>query len=78
MRMKDLDVFLGSQTLYLRGDEVDEGWRIFTSLLHQIDREGIEPLPYIIGSRGPIQAQHLAERYGFKHSKTYNWRPDQC
>jgi glucose-6-phosphate 1-dehydrogenase len=44
-----LDVFLGSQINFVRSDELAEAWRIFTPLLHKIEKEGIKPLPYVYG-----------------------------
>ncbi|CAN7989364.1 unnamed protein product, partial [Ixodes hexagonus] len=44
-----LDVFYGSQVHFVRSDELAEAWRIFTPLLHQIDRERPEPVPYEYG-----------------------------
>ena len=41
-----LDVFCGSQMHFVRSDELAEAWRIFTPLLHQIEREKICPVPY--------------------------------
>ena len=45
-----LDVFYGSQTNFVRSDELAEAWRIFTPLLHRIEREKIGPIPYTYGS----------------------------
>lgn len=44
-----LDVFYGSQVHFVRSDELAEAWRIFTPLLHQIDREKPKPVPYEYG-----------------------------
>lgn len=41
-----LDVFCGSQMHFVRNDELHEAWRIFTPLLHQIEKEKIQPIPY--------------------------------
>lgn len=30
-------------------DELREAWRIFTPLLHQIEREKPQPIPYVYG-----------------------------
>ena len=45
-----LDVFYGLQTNFVRSDELAEAWRIFTPLLHRIDKEKIAPIPYTYGS----------------------------
>lgn len=41
-----LDVFCGSQMHFVRTDELAEAWRIFTPLLHHIENEKIQPIPY--------------------------------
>uniref|UniRef100_A0A8C9Z121 glucose-6-phosphate dehydrogenase (NADP(+)) n=1 Tax=Sander lucioperca TaxID=283035 RepID=A0A8C9Z121_SANLU len=68
-----LDVFCGSQMHFVRSDELKEAWRIFTPLLHHIDREKPKPLPYKYGSRGPTEADELAKRVGFRYEGTYKW-----
>ncbi|KAG9329493.1 hypothetical protein JZ751_004488, partial [Albula glossodonta] len=44
-----LDVFCGSQMHFVRSDELREAWRIFTPLLHQIEKEKTRPIPYTYG-----------------------------
>ena len=44
-----LDVFYGSQMHFVRSDELAEAWRIFTPLLHHIDREKPKPINYMYG-----------------------------
>ncbi|XP_054707895.1 glucose-6-phosphate 1-dehydrogenase-like [Uloborus diversus] len=61
-----LDVFCGSQVNFVRNDELDEAWRIFTPVLRKIEEEKIKPLSYMFGSTGPSQADELIERLGFK------------
>lgn len=68
-----LDVFYGSQMHFVRTDELSEAWRIFTPLLHRIEREKITPLPYVFGSRGPKQADVILSSSGFKFYGTYKW-----
>uniref|UniRef100_A0A3Q1K2S0 Glucose-6-phosphate 1-dehydrogenase n=1 Tax=Anabas testudineus TaxID=64144 RepID=A0A3Q1K2S0_ANATE len=68
-----LDVFCGSQMHFVRSDELREAWRIFTPLLHQIDKEKPTPLPYKYGSRGPAEADDLSKRVGFRYEGTYKW-----
>ncbi|XP_035244191.1 glucose-6-phosphate 1-dehydrogenase-like isoform X1 [Anguilla anguilla] len=68
-----LDVFCGSQMHFVRSDELREAWRIFTPLLHQIEREKTPPIPYTYGSRGPPEADELVKRVGFRYEGTYKW-----
>ena len=49
-----LDVFAGQQTHFVRTDELAEAWRIFTPLLHQIDKDKVKPIPYIYGTWVPV------------------------
>ncbi|KAK2495119.1 hypothetical protein MC885_017564 [Smutsia gigantea] len=68
-----LDVFCGSQMHFVRSDELREAWRIFTPLLHRIEREKPQPIPYTYGSRGPVEADELMKRVGFQYEGTYKW-----
>uniref|UniRef100_A0A673UAN8 Glucose-6-phosphate 1-dehydrogenase n=1 Tax=Suricata suricatta TaxID=37032 RepID=A0A673UAN8_SURSU len=66
-----LDVFCGNQMHFVRSDELREAWRIFTPLLHEIEREKAQPIPYVYGSRGPAEADELMKRVGFQYEGTY-------
>jgi glucose-6-phosphate 1-dehydrogenase len=69
-----LDVLKGDQNNFVRGDELEESWKIFTPLLHQIEREKIKPEPYAYGSRGPAAADRLLMDSGFqRHELEYDW-----
>ncbi|KAJ0036239.1 hypothetical protein NQD34_004916 [Periophthalmus magnuspinnatus] len=68
-----LDVFCGSQMHFVRSDELREAWRIFTPLLHHIEKEKPKPIPYKYGSRGPAEADELSKRVGFRYEGTYKW-----
>jgi len=61
-----LDVIRGDKTLFIRGDELEAAWDIFTPALHDFDRRRREPQPYPFGSAGPAAATALAERYGVR------------
>ncbi|KAJ2654677.1 Glucose-6-phosphate 1-dehydrogenase [Coemansia sp. RSA 1200] len=70
-----LDVLNGDHSNFVRSDELDEAWRIFTPLLHRIESERIKPLPYEYGSRGPEGAyQFVEDRVGYKRTGLeYHW-----
>ncbi|KAF6779783.1 hypothetical protein AHF37_01222 [Paragonimus kellicotti] len=69
-----LDVFCGSQTNFVRNDELQEAWRILTPLLEQLESKNIKPLPYVFGSRGgPEAGDQLRARAGYRYSNTYQW-----
>merc|ERR1719211_151650 len=70
-----LDVFVGSQMHFVRSDELAEAWRIFTPLLHQIEREKPVPIKYKYGSRGPADADQQAADNNFKYTGRYRWTP---
>lgn len=68
-----LDVFCGSQMHFVRSDELKEAWRIFTPLLHDIDRLKPEPIQYVYGSRGPKEADEKCDEQNFKYYGSYKW-----
>lgn len=68
-----LDVFCGSQMHFVRSDELSEAWRIFTPLLHRIEKEKIQPIPYKYGSRGPKEADDMAKENNFAYYGSYKW-----
>jgi len=73
-----LEVFSGSQINFVRSDELEEAWKIFTPLLHQIEREKIKPETYVYGSRGPTSADELMRKHGFQFTGSYKWMaPDK-
>jgi glucose-6-phosphate 1-dehydrogenase len=67
-----LEVIRGSALHFVRTDELEEAWRIFTPLLKQIDEGKIEPIPYVYGSRGPAEADEMVQSLGYKYTR-YNW-----
>lgn len=54
-----LDVIQGDQTLFIRSDELQAAWDIFTPVLHAIEDQAIRPEPYAFGSQGPAAAARL-------------------
>ena len=53
------DIMTGDRTLFVRSDEVEQAWRLYTPILEA----GILPFPYPAGSWGPREANSLVERY---------------
>ena len=49
------DVMTGDRTLFVRSDEVEQAWRLYTPIL----QAGIRPVPYKAGSWGPPEADQL-------------------
>jgi glucose-6-phosphate 1-dehydrogenase len=74
-----LDVLKGDHSNFVRNDELDAAWKIFTPILHKIDNEKIAPQPYKYGTRGPPAIEEFVSKYGFKRDKQeYNWPESQC
>jgi len=71
------DVVRGDHNLFVRADELEAAWKIFTPILHKLDKEKIKPVIYEFGSRGPAAADELTKRYGFERSKGYEWKETQ-
>ena len=61
-----LDVMQGEKSLFIRNDELAAAWDIFTPILHAIDQQRPPPELYESGSRGPVGADELAQRYDVK------------
>ncbi|KAI9364509.1 glucose-6-phosphate dehydrogenase [Zopfochytrium polystomum] len=68
-----LDVLREDKSNFVRDDELDAAWKIFTPLLHKIEKEQIRPAPYKFGSRGPPGTDAFIEKFGYKRSKDYKW-----
>ena len=56
-------------------DELRAAWKIFTPLLHKIEKEKIAPIKYEFGSRGPKESDELLAKVGFKYNSDYTWSP---
>ena len=61
-----LDVINGDKRLFIRNDELEAAWDIFTPALHAIDDGVLPPEQYPYGSRGPVGAHYLAAKYGVR------------
>ncbi len=59
-----LDVIEGDRALFIRHDELEAAWDVFTPVLHALDTQQIRPRAYPFGGRGPEAADALAARYG--------------
>jgi len=60
------DVIHGDRSLFIREDELQVSWDIFTPILHQFADEQLKPQPYPFGSQGPEAATKLAAQHGVK------------
>jgi glucose-6-phosphate 1-dehydrogenase len=60
-----LDVTHGDQTLFTRGDEVEQAWRVVTPILHAWEAKAPLDFPnYASGTWGPESADKFLEREG--------------
>ncbi|TDK50698.1 glucose-6-phosphate dehydrogenase [Antarcticimicrobium luteum] len=57
-----MDVIRGNQTLFMRGDEVEEAWAWTDPIIAGWQSRGDVPKPYVIGSTGPNDADQLMKR----------------
>lgn len=69
-----LDVLKGDKSNFVRNDELQAAWAIFTPLLHDIEEKRIKPELYEFGSRGPASVQPFIERHGYRRSIGYEWK----
>jgi glucose-6-phosphate 1-dehydrogenase len=60
-----LDVLRGDRGLFIRKDELEASWNVFTPVLQRIDDLKVKPEFYEYGSAGPVAAVELSRRYGF-------------
>lgn len=61
-----LDAIEGERRLFIRSDELDAAWALFTPLLKELEQKKINPEYYPYGSRGPVGAHYLAARYNVR------------
>jgi len=77
-----MDVFKGQQLNFVRSDELEEAWRIFTPILHEYEDPNAKEKPelhyYKFGSRGPAAADELAKKLGFLYTGTYKWTKSEA
>lgn len=70
-----LDAINGDRSNFVRDDELEIAWKIFTPLLHYIDQEKPKPEPYAYGSRGPESFDDFVTRHaGYQRfNQGYKW-----
>lgn len=61
-----LDAIEGERRLFIRSDELDAAWSLFTPVLKEIEEKKVTPEYYPYGSRGPVGAHYLAARYNVR------------
>ncbi|UZJ56909.1 hypothetical protein CBS101457_006229 [Exobasidium rhododendri] len=69
-----LDALKGDHSNFVRDDELDVSWKIFTPILHAIDAGKVKTESYPYGSRGPERLNEFIGSYGFKKTDDdYAW-----
>lgn len=71
------EVLDGSQVNFVRTDELSEAWRIFTPVLHQLEKQQVKPHSYVFGSRGPKEADNFLASHGFESDPDFTWDQPQ-
>ncbi|KAH9793694.1 glucose-6-phosphate 1-dehydrogenase 1 [Citrus sinensis] len=61
-----LDAIEGERRLFIRSDELDAAWALFTPLLKELEEKKIVPELYPYGSRGPVGAHYLAAKHNVR------------
>ncbi|KAG2551318.1 glucose-6-phosphate 1-dehydrogenase, chloroplastic-like isoform X2 [Panicum virgatum] len=61
-----LDAVEGEHRLFIRSDELDAAWAIFTPVLRELEDRRVAPELYPYGSRGPVGAHYLAANYNVR------------
>ncbi|RDX97248.1 Glucose-6-phosphate 1-dehydrogenase 2, chloroplastic, partial [Mucuna pruriens] len=61
-----LDAIEGERRLFIRSDELDAAWSLFTPVLKELEEKKIIPEYYPYGSRGPVGAHYLAARHNVR------------
>ncbi|PWN45337.1 glucose-6-phosphate dehydrogenase, partial [Ceraceosorus guamensis] len=68
-----LDALNGDHSNFVRDDELDASWKIFTPILHAIDAGKVQVSSYPYGSRGPSELNEFLAKYGYRRSDGYEW-----
>jgi len=66
-----LEALRGNQENFVRSDELLNSWKLFTPLLEQLST--VVPLPYKYNSRGPAEADQMAQKVGYVRQDGFRW-----
>ncbi|CAI9117367.1 OLC1v1018747C1 [Oldenlandia corymbosa var. corymbosa] len=61
-----LDAIEGERRLFIRSDELDAAWSLFSPVLRELEEKKIAPELYPYGSRGPVGAHYLAAKHNVR------------
>ncbi|KAA8526622.1 hypothetical protein F0562_008175 [Nyssa sinensis] len=65
-----LDAIEGERRLFIRSDELDAAWALFTPLLKELEEKKVVPELYPYGSEGPVGVHYLAARHKVHYADT--------
>ncbi|KAG0175750.1 Glucose-6-phosphate 1-dehydrogenase [Apophysomyces sp. BC1021] len=71
-----LDVLRNDHSNFVRDDELEAAWKIFTPLLHKIDGHAndVQVKQYAYGSRGPAELDSFVKKHGYDRAQAdYSW-----
>lgn len=68
-----LDCLRGDKSNFVRDDELEQAWGIFTPLLHELEKSGKKPEQYAFGTRGPASLNQFVENAGYSRHEHYVW-----
>ena len=70
-----LDCLRSDKSNFVRDDELEAAWKIFTPLLHELEEKKIQPESYTFGTRGPAKLNDFVQRFGYSRNDNYIWSP---
>jgi glucose-6-phosphate 1-dehydrogenase len=68
-----LDALRGDKSNFVRDDELEAAWKIFTPLLHEIEEGKVETHFYSFGTRGPALLNEFVKSHGYNRQSEYSW-----
>jgi glucose-6-phosphate 1-dehydrogenase len=68
-----LDCLRGDKSNFVRDDELDAAWKIFTPVLKELEQKKVKPEPYTFGTRGPAKLNQFVEKQGYSFNENYVW-----
>lgn len=66
-----LDVVRGDRSLFMRSDELETAWDLFTPALQALEQQRVRPEAYAFGGGGPAGLDALALRYGIADARIF-------
>eukprot|EP00823_Brevimastigomonas_motovehiculus_P006093 TRINITY_DN481_c0_g1_i1.p1 TRINITY_DN481_c0_g1~~TRINITY_DN481_c0_g1_i1.p1 ORF type:complete len:509 (+),score=140.72 TRINITY_DN481_c0_g1_i1:602-2128(+) len=68
-----LDVMRGDHNLFVRNDELIAAWKVFTPILHELEKLKVKPTLYPFGTRGPEGEVKFLTDLGVIRTASYHW-----